>query len=138
MKVKLDDIVIAIRDVNEATSNFYDREEQQIITLDYFGNSSEENQKLANMIENDSERYLSFPSQDEIRPYDMMEDFIETLPPGKAEEKLAEAIIGKGAFRRFKDTLYDLDLSDSWYKFQDEAYRQLAIDWCEENNLEWE
>ena len=42
-------------------------------------------------------------------------------------------IKGHGAFRRFKDTVYDFGLDKEWYEFQAEAYKRIAIKWCEEN-----
>ena len=48
------------------------------------------------------------------------------------------AIRGKGAFRRFKDRLYDFDLQEKWYKYRDDCYEQIARDWCERFGIEIE
>lgn len=45
---------------------------------------------------------------------------------------------GKGAFRRFKDRLYDFDLQEKWYKYRDDCYEQIARDWCERFGIEIE
>ena len=37
----------------------------------------------------------------------------------------------------FKEKIYQHDLEDDWYDYKDQRYRQIAIEWCEENNIEW-
>ena len=68
----------------------------------------------------------------------MMEEFIYDLPAGRAQDALDAAIRGKGAFRRFKDRLYDFDLQEKWYKYRDDCYEQIARDWCERFGIEIE
>lgn len=45
---------------------------------------------------------------------------------------------GRGAFRRFKDTVHRVGMAEKWYSFQYEAYKRMAIEWCEENRIEYE
>ena len=66
---------------------------------------TEEDKVLAAAIEDAPERFLRFPTKHEIHQYRIMEDFIAQLSPGKAQEELAYAIRGKGAFRRFKQSV---------------------------------
>ena len=56
---------------------------------------------------------------------------------GKAQEELAYAIRGKGAFRRFKQSVRYHGLEQRWYDYLAEAYRELAIRWCAEKGLEY-
>jgi aminoglycoside 6'-N-acetyltransferase I len=51
------------------------------------------------------------------------------------EPVLAVALQGRGAFRRFKDTLQRVGLIEDWYAFKHNAFVKLARDWCEENEL---
>ena len=44
---------------------------------------------------------------------------------------------GKGAFRRFKDYCFDVNIIQDWYKFKEERYKQIAIEWCEQNDLKY-
>ena len=48
------------------------------------------------------------------------------------------AIKGKGAFGRFKELMQYRGLIDTWYKYKENATNQMAIDWCEDNNLLYE
>lgn len=66
----------------------------------------------------------------------MIEEFVENLPDGRKKIELSDSIQGRGAFGRFKDTIYDLRLEQKWYKFREEAYEQVARNWCEENGIE--
>lgn len=65
----------------------------------------EEYKALAAEMENTPERFLRFPTKYEIHQYRMMEAFIDRLSSGKVQEELAYAIRGKGAFRRFKQSV---------------------------------
>lgn len=67
------------------------------------------------------EDYIPLPRQYDMNEYRMMEEFIYDLPAGRAQDALDVAIRGKGAFRRFKDRLYDFDLQEKWYKYRDDA-----------------
>ena len=81
-------------------------------------------------------RYLRLPTKLEIHEYHIMEEFIWTLK-NENSNKLENAIRRKGAFRRFKDMVYRMGISQQWYDFQAEYYRKLAIEWCEDHNLEY-
>lgn len=52
--------------------------------------------------------------------YGDMEDFIGRVRDSRARDLLERAIAGRGAFRRFKDTLLDLpELRRAWFAFHD-------------------
>ncbi|NKX53130.1 UPF0158 family protein [Arthrobacter mobilis] len=62
--------------------------------------------------------------------YRLMESFIGSVDNGRARELLWRAIDGKGAFRRFKDTLYEFPgLMERWLAFHDDCVRRYAIEW---------
>lgn len=98
---------------------------------------TEEDKALAAEMENTPERFLRFPTKYEIHQYRIMEAYIDRLPPGKAQEELAYAIWGKGAFHRFKQSVRFHGLEQRWYDYLAEAYRELAIRWCAEEGLEY-
>lgn len=98
----------------------------------------EEELELAyDIIDNDN-HYLELPSEYEIHEYRMMEDFCYTIENEKEQDTLLRAISGKGAFRRFKDTIGYLGVDRDWYDYRYERYKQIAIRFCERNNLEYE
>lgn len=56
----------------------------------------------------------------------------------KTKVELYCVIKGRGAFRRFKDALHRLNLTAEWYAYREAAVRQVAIDWCELNEIDWQ
>ena len=62
--------------------------------------------------------------------YEDMRDFVERVGDPRAGDLLGRAIEGRGAFRRFKDTLFEFpELRDSWFAFHDVRMRRRAIEW---------
>ena len=82
------------------------------------------------------EDYIPLPGQYDINEYRIMEEFIYELPAGKNQDVLAGEIQGRGAFRRFKDKLYDLNLEKHWYQYRDEVYEKIATQWCERYKID--
>ncbi|MFD1363577.1 UPF0158 family protein [Lentibacillus salinarum] len=105
---------------------------------DHLPDWQQEQMELAiDFVEYDMAKYLPIPSQFDINEYGMMEDFCFSIKDSKAQDKLLHAIRGKGAFRRFKDMIIDLDLEEDWYDYRDKRYKQIAIEFCEDNGLEY-
>ena len=69
--------------------------------------------------------------------YQDMADFTETIASEQAGERLARAIQGKGAFRRFKNELHNRypELLPAWYAFRDTRARHRAVQWLADNEL---
>jgi hypothetical protein len=55
----------------------------------------------------------------------------ETITDERAGRRLARAIQGKGAFRRFKDQLHEEHpgLLPAWYAFRDARATRRAVQW---------
>jgi hypothetical protein len=135
MKVQLSEIIDAIDFTDDNTEYYLDRETGEIVMINDEIMDRSECEELSEQL--DEHGFYRLPSQFDIDDYRTMERFISTLS-GSAADKLSRAISGRGAFRRFKDMVIDLGLSDQWYKFLDDAHRSVAIRWCEEKDLEWE
>ena len=68
--------------------------------------------------------------------YADMEDFATRIRDPRARDLLVRAIAGRGAFRRFKDTLLDFpDLREAWFQFHDARMRRRAIAWLRDREL---
>ncbi len=66
-----------------------------------------------------------------------MADFAEQITDERAGRRLARAIQGKGAFRRFKDKLHEEhpDLLAAWYAFRDARATRRAFQWLADSSL---
>jgi len=79
--------------------------------------------------------YLKLPSRFDIYEYEIMERFCLSVPDGKVSDVLLGKIRGSGAFRRFKDTIYHYGIENEWFKYRDEAYKEIGIAWLESNGI---
>lgn len=139
MKVKLQEVLEALEGAGMDVNYYYDTKNQEILMIFDGMVNGENNPELIEEIEDGFiEDYIPLPGQYDIYEYRMMEDFIYELPGGSAQDALEAAIRGKGAFRRFKDRLYDFNLQEQWYKYRDACYERVARDWCERFGIEIE
>lgn len=53
------------------------------------------------------------------------------------KEEFYNLIIGKGAFRRFKDACAKFNIINDWHEYINEEYRKIVIMWCNKNNIEF-
>ncbi len=68
--------------------------------------------------------------------YRDMEDFITRVTDRRAADLLERAIAGRGAFRRFKDTLFEFpELRQAWFEFRDARMQRRAIEFLLDEGL---
>jgi hypothetical protein len=69
--------------------------------------------------------------------YQDMADFADELTDERAGRRLARAIQGKGAFRRFRDELHDEypAMLPTWEAFRDARAQRRAVEWLADNSL---
>ena len=69
--------------------------------------------------------------------YQDMVDFADGISDRGAGESLSRALEGKGAFRRFKNTLYQRhpELISAWHAWRDARARVLAVQWLVDDGL---
>jgi hypothetical protein len=79
---------------------------------------------------------VALPDKFDINEWDMMRDFAEAREDRRLAESLLNAIQGRGAFRCFKDRVHEAGIADDWYRFCDEAFRQIALDWCSAHDID--
>ena len=67
---------------------------------------------------------------DSSESYRDLEDFTSQVRDHRARDLLERAISGRGAFRRFKDTLFDFpELREAWFAFHDARMERRALEW---------
>src|SRR5690606_5283954 len=80
--------------------------------------------------------WVELPSQFEINEYQIMRAFANSRIDTNENQKLHAALTGSKAFRRFKDTAFDIGVIDEWYEFKTKALTEIARTWCEDNGFE--
>ena len=134
MKVKLSEVIDALDFTNDEIEYYYNPDTEEIFmsNIGDFGDLNED--ELDELFE----KSIMLPTRYDINEYEMMEDFAETINDTRLQNQLYISLNGNGAFRRFKDTCINFDIINDWYKFRDERYKEIAINWCKENNIEFE
>ena len=129
-KVNIKTITDALEWVDDETQVFYDTMTGDTIIWSEYGDNDIDEDELEEGC--DEGRYIALPDRMEINEYHMMEVFAYDR-----DERLVNAIQGRGAFRWFKDTAESIGLIDDWYDFRNNCYRSRAEDWCRDHDLEW-
>jgi Uncharacterised protein family (UPF0158) len=79
--------------------------------------------------------FIELPSKYDIHEYSIMERFCLSLDDERMDERLLDAIRGRGAFRRFKDLIHDKGIQDDWYRYRNDALKKIAADFLEANEI---
>ena len=134
MAVKLSVIYQGFEMIDDVTIVYFDTEKQGIkchYPKEITGIDEEEDEFL-------DDKYIAFPSQYEINEYKWMEDFAVSYPDKKISIALQIAIIGNGAFQRFKLAIQAYEITQEWYAYKKDRRVKLAIEWCEAHQIEYE
>lgn len=68
--------------------------------------------------------------------YEDLVDFTERVRDPRPRDLLERAIAGRGAFRRFKDTLFEFpELREAWFRFHDARMERRALRWLADEGL---
>ena len=118
--------------ISSDTQLFYNIETGE---FDYYSDFMDIDDADAEKFEDDA--WICAPRQYDINEYDIMVDFTDTVTDPRKNELLSVSLEGRGAFRRFKDTLHRVGLVDEWYSFKHKAFMEIAREWCEENDIEY-
>ena len=145
-KVRLSEIVDGMDMMSDQVTSYLHRttgrilfaSDEAIRAADEGDDESVEPEELADAraILGGGDEYLALPDRFEIDEYRMMERFAAEIEDAHQSEDLLASLRGAKAFRRFKDTVHQLGLSDAWYAFRERGYTELARTWCEANGIE--
>lgn len=154
MKVKLDAIIEVLELMSFESQSYLRLSDGEVYTiseeewyaaeddssLDMYPEWQQESIKIAQEIVNDidNNNFIPLPSKSDRNDYDTMKEFCYTFKDSDVSRALLNAIQGKGAFSRFKDTCFRLNIMDKWNSFHEESIRKLAIEWCKENNIQYQ
>ncbi|MBR2745133.1 MAG: hypothetical protein IKD99_00230 [Erysipelotrichaceae bacterium] len=132
-------IVQGLEASSEPFRQYLDIEEMKIVSLPQNhpqDDSSPEELEMSEQIKQlYKKRYFPLPDPSEIDDYRIMRNFVYSLNEGDVKDELESALHGKGAFRRFKSAVHYTGMNNTWYSFRDTVYREIAVKWCQQNNL---
>lgn len=150
-KVKLKEVLEAIEMRTEESNYFYHKKTGEIyyITDDELREAGDDidvneypewqQDSIKSAVEIlSTNNYIKLPEGDEIDDYQIMKDFCYSIEDRELREEMLKVTDGQGAFRKFKDKIYEYDLADDWYEYQDKRFREIAVDWCERHGIEYE
>jgi hypothetical protein len=83
----------------------------------------------------DSEEFLPLPDVYEIDELSMMENFCDTIEDQTARSALRAGMTKQDVFESFKSAAQQYGLVEKWEQFRENAYRDLAIEWCASNDI---
>ena len=138
MIIKLNNVIEAIELASDEF-NYYNSETREIIMYaDPMITGIDQSDFLEDLEADIDNKYIQLPTKFDVNDYDIMESFIWNIKDEKTQNELEEAIRGRGAFRRFKDKIQKFDLEEQWFSYRDNAYKRIAIEWCENHNIEYQ
>lgn len=133
VRVKLKDIVDCLEMADENWEQFLNTETGEVVSLSN-GLYEEADEELAMKIDN-SRSYVRLPNQYDIHEWQIMENFALDIPNRSIREQLLNSLHGNKAFRRFKDAIERLGITEDYYEYLNDTYYKIAEDWCRDNKI---
>ena len=152
VRVKLNEIIDGLESQSDESASFLNIKTGEVVLMtDYAMRAAEDDEPLEDVPDWERElvaiareiiaetgQYIQLPTKYDIDEYSIMENFCMSLEKQEIGDILYDLISGSGAFRRFKDAVYKYGVEDEWYKYRDNAIKEIAIDWCRQNNIEFD
>lgn len=151
-KLKIEDVVEQLEFASESNKSFFNKKtdeihlipeeveryaEQNIEDDDLIPEWEKEIIPIVKDIKKKPDDYIQFPAQFYVNEYSIMVRFCLNIDDEELRDEMYSSIKGSGAFQRFKNNIHNHGIANDWYKYKDEALKEIAIEWCEENNIEY-
>ncbi|MGH9764246.1 MAG: UPF0158 family protein [Blastocatellia bacterium] len=79
--------------------------------------------------------WLALPSKFDIHEWEIMDQFARDQRKDNLRDELMGAIRGRGAFRSFKNVIYNHGLQKAWEQYRTEAIERIVIDWLDKHGI---
>jgi len=133
MRVRADEFIMAFEDNNPSAQYFFDRRTGEVFPI-FEGAVAEEDRER---LDAEPARYFLIDPVPSSVGYDIMWDFVETLPEGEVRRELARALEKNRPFRRFKDVLLNYPaVREDWFRFHELAFMEIIQEWLDDNGLD--
>lgn len=139
MKIKLSELVDMFDEIPYFEHIVYDKKEDSFIFIDLNMMTMSKYEEVIDEIEQDEGgRYYFLPNKYIFHDSEIIEEYIDEVDNEMIQEELEESFFGKEKYRRFKDTLKKYRLENDYYNYREKYLRNMAIEWCEKNKIEYE
>ena len=133
MKVNLDNVISMLELVNIADAlAYFNKKTKRFSHISKYSDMTDD--EKAKMLEN----CIELPTKKDIdEEHGMVEDFIKGIKDVELYNQLQATLNEQEAFRRFKTTCINLGIFGDWYGFREKKYKEIAIEWCNKNNIKF-
>ena len=152
IRVKISDIIDGIEGQSDEFSAYLNKKTGEVVLIsdyemraageddpiDDFPDWEQDQVRIARDIISETGDYILLPTRFDVDEYHMMESFCLSLADPKVRDTLCDLIHGSGAFRRFKDAVFHYGVEGQWHAYRDNALKEIAVDWCRENDIEFD
>jgi len=152
IRVKISDIIDGIESQSDECSSYLNKKTGEVVLIsdyemraageddpiDDFPDWEQDQVRIARDIISETGDYILLPTRFDVDEYHMMESFCLSLADPKMRDTLCDLIHGSGAFRRFKDAVFHYGVEGQWHAYRDNALKEIAVDWCRENDIEFD
>ncbi|MFH1883769.1 MAG: UPF0158 family protein [Planctomycetota bacterium] len=152
IRVKMDDIIEGLEFQSDERHSFLDKRTGEVVsisdeemqaaeddeTIEDFPDWEQDLVRIAKEIIDETGNYIDLPTKFDIHEYSIMEKFCLSLNDDEMCNTLYSLIKGSGAFGRFKNAIHEYDIADDWYKYRNDALKEIAVEWCQEKGIEFD
>ena len=82
-----------------------------------------------------SDDWLALPRQSERHDWSIMPDFARHIDDPDVGADLLDALHGRAAYRRFRDTIRHHGVEDDWRRIRADFLRNTAVEWLDEHGI---
>ena len=153
MKVNISDVIECIEFETENLNHYYNKNTGIII---YKESSETSNYSAADYnrinefeewerelieslydLENNPDNYIKLPGEDEISELNMMINFCNSFNDFSIDDILNKNVDDIKKIQKIKKLIEEKNMLNDWYDFREQTEKQIAIDWCNKNNIEY-
>lgn len=152
IRVKIEDIIEGLDFQSDERHSFLDKRTAEVVSIsdeeiqaaeddepiEDFPDWEQDLVKIAKEIIDETGNYIDLPTKFDVDEYSIMEKFCLSLDDAEMSDTLYSLIKGSGAFGRFKNAIHQYGIADDWSKYRNDALKEIAIEWCQENGIEFD